>query len=81
MILYFLFFILKIRIVLASFGGDFRAFVHNRYGLEMVQQLERMDLGADGSVGGSEVNEPRFNGQPVIIVHGITNKITRFNVC
>lgn len=67
-------------IVETTFGGDFRNFVHNRYGPEMVHMLERMDLGNGASVGGSEVGQPRYKGQPVIIVHGITNKIERFNV-
>ncbi|KAI6183860.1 hypothetical protein M3Y97_00534000 [Aphelenchoides bicaudatus] len=57
----------------------FATFVHERYGSDIVHLLERMDLGKEASVGGSEVGEPRFEGQPVIIVHGITNKISRFN--
>lgn len=64
----------------AALTNDFRAFIHNRYGVEMVSLLEREDLGQDASFGG------RLDGQvsdkePVIIVHGITNKITRFQVC
>lgn len=64
----------------ARFGGDFRAFVHNRYGLDVAQQLERLDLGEDASLGGGEAGQPRFKGQPVLIVHGITNKVSRFQV-
>jgi hypothetical protein len=80
----------------AEFNPDFRAFVHNRYelkkplsptqphkiktkkryGLPIVNQLERRDLGNDASTGGGLV----VNEEAVIIVHGITNKITRFNV-
>lgn len=75
-----IFFTVHSTIIDASFGGDFRNFVHERYGSDIVHLLERMDLGKEASVGGSEVGEPRFEGQPVIIVHGITNKISRFNV-
>lgn len=69
-----------IPVIKASFGADFRNFVHNRYGPDMVHLLERMDLGKEGSIGGSEAGESRYNGQPVIVVHGITNKISRFYV-
>ncbi|CAK5085237.1 unnamed protein product [Meloidogyne enterolobii] len=58
-----------------EFNPDFRAFVHNRYGLPIVNQLERRDLGNDASTGGGPVG----NEEAVVIVHGITNKITRFN--
>lgn len=73
----------------AEFTNDFRAFIHNRYGLEIVNQLERRDLGADASLGGKDTQEEqnmaatqpgRQRREAVLIVHGITNKITRFNV-
>jgi len=70
----------------AEFTNDFRAFIHNRYGLEIVNQLERRDLGADASLGGKDPQEEqslapnRQKREAVLIVHGITNKITRFNV-
>jgi hypothetical protein len=68
-----------------AFSNHFRAFLHNRFGQEMVGQLERRDLGDDASVGGLEdgaqqVPVPTSGNDPVIIVHGITNKITRFAV-
>uniref|UniRef100_A0A1I8B4A0 Triacylglycerol lipase n=1 Tax=Meloidogyne hapla TaxID=6305 RepID=A0A1I8B4A0_MELHA len=80
----FLFKFLKVLLILllfqlpifnSEFNPDFRAFVHNRYGLPIVNQLERRDLGNDASTGGG----PVVNEEAVVIVHGITNKITRFN--
>jgi hypothetical protein len=65
---------------LAEFSPDFRAFIHNKYGLPVVNQLERGDLGADASRGGRMPGHQPSPEEPVIIVHGITNKITRFNV-
>lgn len=44
------------------------------------RHLDITIAGADASLGGSDLGEPRYKGQPVIIVHGITNRITRFNV-
>ena len=46
----------------------------------MVTQLERRDLGGDASFGGRTNDDEVLKNQAVIIVHGITNKITRFNV-
>jgi hypothetical protein len=64
----------------AEFSPDFRAFVHTRYGLPIVNQLERRDLGPDASTGGREAGAVASPKEPVVIVHGITNRITRFNV-
>ncbi|CAD5212962.1 unnamed protein product [Bursaphelenchus okinawaensis] len=75
---FLLFTLLLLPLISARFGGDFRAFVHNRYGLEIAQKLERLDIGEDASFGGNEAGEGRYRGQPVIIVHGITNKVSRF---
>ncbi|KAI1726780.1 lipase (class 2) domain-containing protein [Ditylenchus destructor] len=69
---------ISISLCSSEFTNDFRAFLHNRYGLAVVNQLERRDLGADASLGGRSGDEP-FLHESVIIVHGITNKITRFN--
>lgn len=63
----------------AMFTNEFRAFIHNRYGIEMVDFLERRDLGEDASFGG-RIHSLISDKDPVIIVHGITNKITRFQV-
>uniref|UniRef100_A0AC34QFB5 Triacylglycerol lipase n=1 Tax=Panagrolaimus sp. JU765 TaxID=591449 RepID=A0AC34QFB5_9BILA len=64
--------------VSADFNPDFRTFVHNSFGIGILTQLERKDLGPDASFGGKiAANEP-LKHQAVIIVHGITNKITRF---
>uniref|UniRef100_A0A915ETW3 Triacylglycerol lipase n=1 Tax=Ditylenchus dipsaci TaxID=166011 RepID=A0A915ETW3_9BILA len=66
--------------VRAEFSNDFRAFLHNKYGLAIVNQLERRDLGADASLGGKQPEEAMAAPhQSVVIVHGITNKISRFN--
>ncbi|CAI4231773.1 unnamed protein product [Auanema sp. JU1783] len=40
--------------------------------------LERTDLGLDASFGGKMTVDEAITNDPVIIVHGITNKITRF---
>jgi hypothetical protein len=73
----------------SEFTNDFRAFIHNRYGLEIVNQLERRDLGEDASLGGKNPQEEehatsadphRQRKEPVLIIHGITNKVSRFNV-
>lgn len=58
----------------------FQAFIHTNFGLALVTQLERADLGRDASFGGKASPEEAVKQQPVIIVHGITNKVTRFNV-
>ncbi|KAI6242618.1 CBN-LIPS-7 protein [Aphelenchoides fujianensis] len=51
---------LLLSLVDAKFGGDFRAFVHNKYGVHVAQQLERADLGNDASMGGSNPGEASF---------------------
>uniref|UniRef100_A0A7E4UQU8 Triacylglycerol lipase n=1 Tax=Panagrellus redivivus TaxID=6233 RepID=A0A7E4UQU8_PANRE len=63
----------------AEFTNDFRAFIHNNFGVALVNQLERKDLGADASFGGKSSSGEALKRQAVIIVHGITNKVTRFN--
>ncbi|KAI6194746.1 hypothetical protein M3Y96_01157500 [Aphelenchoides besseyi] len=78
-VLLFVFYFDQISIAKSKLGGDFRAFVHNKYGIETVQQLERADLGSDASIGGLDAGHERFSGQAVILVHGITNRISRFN--
>lgn len=80
LLIFFIFVSLKVHLAFAAFGADFRNFIHARYGPEMVHMLERTDLGKDASIGGAEMGEARYSGEPVLIVHGITNKITRFNV-
>ncbi|KAH7729782.1 Protein LIPS-7 a [Aphelenchoides avenae] len=45
----------------------------------MVTQLERTDLGGDASFGGKSSQDEVVKQQPVIIIHGITNKVSRFN--
>ena len=46
------------------------------------KSFQRRDLGADASVGGWDdgVQQTDSGNDPVIIVHGITNKLSRFNV-
>lgn len=69
----------------AQFTNDFRAFIHNRYGIQLVNELERADLGPGASFGGRVTDgEVTMHGrvarEAVIIVHGITNRISRFQV-
>lgn len=73
-------FILFIGNVWGEFTPDFRAYIHNNFGISIVNQLERRELGADACFGGKESDNEELKHQAVIIVHGITNKITRFNV-
>ncbi|KHN81301.1 hypothetical protein Tcan_17853 [Toxocara canis] len=62
----------------ADFTPHFRAFIENNYGIGFVELLERTDLGLDASFGGKQSGDEELRNQAVIIVHGITNKITRF---
>uniref|UniRef100_A0A914DA27 Triacylglycerol lipase n=1 Tax=Acrobeloides nanus TaxID=290746 RepID=A0A914DA27_9BILA len=61
------------------FTDDFRSYIHNNFGISIVTQLERRDLGEDASFGGKLSDDEELKHQAVIIIHGITNKITRFN--
>ncbi|TMS34166.1 hypothetical protein L596_001806 [Steinernema carpocapsae] len=63
---------------IGAFTAHFRNFIVQNYGMGVVEQLERPELGADASFGGKVANENEFRQQAVIFVHGITNKITRF---
>lgn len=63
----------------ADFTPHFRKFLHDSYGIAITGQLERTDLGMDASFGGKE-NPTEVPQNPVIIVHGITNKASRFGV-
>ncbi|VDM95275.1 unnamed protein product [Thelazia callipaeda] len=55
--------------VQADFTPHFRAFIHNNYGIGIVQNLERTDLGRDASFGGKRYNDEEFKNQAVILVH------------
>lgn len=72
--------VLLITSVLTDFTPHFRKFLHESYGIAITDMLERTDLGLDASFGGKESAEEKPTNQPVIIVHGITNKATRFQV-
>uniref|UniRef100_A0AC35EY03 Triacylglycerol lipase n=1 Tax=Panagrolaimus sp. PS1159 TaxID=55785 RepID=A0AC35EY03_9BILA len=73
-----LFFAIFLCQVKCDFTPDFRAFIHNNFGLALVNQLERKDLGPEGSFGGKASADEKIQRQAVILVHGITNKISRF---
>lgn len=68
-------------VVISEFTPHFRAFLHNNYGIGIAQSLERTDLGLDASFGGKTSDDEELTNQAVIIIHGISNKITRFQVC
>uniref|UniRef100_A0A1I7XWR2 Triacylglycerol lipase n=1 Tax=Steinernema glaseri TaxID=37863 RepID=A0A1I7XWR2_9BILA len=70
--------LLSVACTKAVFTDHFRNFIVRNYGMGVVDQLERADLGADAAFGGKTDNENEFKQQAVIFVHGITNKITRF---
>ncbi|VDO69584.1 unnamed protein product [Heligmosomoides polygyrus] len=74
-------------LVKADFTPHFRKFIHENYGVNIAATLERTDLGMDSSFGGmvssralchlmNDNDTPKK--QAVILIHGITNKITRF---
>lgn len=69
-----------ISLVQADFTPHFRAYLHNNYGIGIAQMLERSDLGLDASFGGKLNGSEELTNQAVILVHGITNKISRFEV-
>ncbi|PIO74759.1 triacylglycerol lipase [Teladorsagia circumcincta] len=62
----------------AEFTPHFRKFIHDSFGISIASTLERTDLGLDASFGGQLNDNDKPKKQAVIIVHGITNKITRF---
>ncbi|WKX88145.1 hypothetical protein Q1695_008064 [Nippostrongylus brasiliensis] len=68
------------QLIQADFTPHFRKFLHDNYGVSMVSSLERTDLGMDSSFGGMRTDADTPKRQAVILVHGITNKITRFMV-
>lgn len=76
----FIFLLFAIPQISAEFSPDFRAFIHSNFGVGIVTQLERRDLGTDASFGGKVSKDETLKHQAVIIIHGITNKVTRFNV-
>ncbi|EYC02262.1 hypothetical protein Y032_0101g3398 [Ancylostoma ceylanicum] len=71
-------FVTVVQPVHAEFTPHFRKFLHESYGVNMAGSLERTDLGLDASLGGMLNDNDRPSKQAVILVHGITNKITRF---
>ncbi|CAI2347296.1 unnamed protein product [Caenorhabditis sp. 36 PRJEB53466] len=54
-------------------------FLHDSYGIAITAMLERTDLGLDSSFGGRENAAESSQNHAVIIVHGITNKASRFS--
>uniref|UniRef100_A0A914W1K4 Uncharacterized protein n=1 Tax=Plectus sambesii TaxID=2011161 RepID=A0A914W1K4_9BILA len=71
-------FLLCIHLLNAKFTEDFNNFLTITYGAGMQQQLERNDLGNDGSFGGRSTPGEVLPRRAVILVHGITNKATTF---
>lgn len=67
-----------ISLVSTDFSPHFRKFLHDSYGIAITDMLERTDLGMDSSFGGKENAGDVPRNQAVIIVHGITNKASRF---
>ncbi|KAL6732112.1 hypothetical protein Aduo_002907 [Ancylostoma duodenale] len=71
-------FVAVVQPAVAEFTPHFRKFLHESYGVNMAGSLERTDLGLDASLGGMLNDNDRPSKQAVILIHGITNKITRF---
>ncbi|KAK5966342.1 Triacylglycerol lipase [Trichostrongylus colubriformis] len=67
-----------IQLLQAEFTPHFRRFIHDSFGVSIASSLERTDLGMDASFGGQLNDENKPRKQAVILIHGITNKITRF---
>ncbi|XGW23884.1 hypothetical protein V3C99_005807 [Haemonchus contortus] len=70
--------VLLAQLVQAEFTPHFRKFIHDNFGVSIATSLERTDLGMDASFGGQLNEDDKPQKQAVIIIHGITNKITRF---
>ncbi|KJH41772.1 hypothetical protein DICVIV_12245 [Dictyocaulus viviparus] len=67
-----------VQFISSEFTPHFRKFLHESYGVGIAGTLERTDLGLDASLGGMQNNNDVPKKQAVILVHGVTNKITRF---
>ncbi|KAK6018590.1 triacylglycerol lipase [Ostertagia ostertagi] len=67
-----------VQVLQAEFTPHFRKFIHDSFGVSIASTLERTDLGLDASFGGQLNDNDKPRKQAVILVHGITNKITRF---
>ncbi|KAI6216324.1 Lipase domain containing protein [Aphelenchoides fujianensis] len=58
----------------ATFSEGFQAFLNKEYGSKVAKQLTRLDLGVNGSFGGSMSAKPiRIFRTALVIVHGLTN--------
>ncbi|KAK0405329.1 hypothetical protein QR680_017926 [Steinernema hermaphroditum] len=62
----------------ANFTFDFNRFLDRSFGPSVRASLERTDLGSDASIGGRTYDGEAVKRDPVIIVHGVTNKVQRF---
>ncbi|KAI6174687.1 Lipase EstA/Esterase EstB family-containing protein [Aphelenchoides bicaudatus] len=65
----------------ASLSNRFRRFLQENYGEYLEKELNRADMGTGGSFGGGNDHQPRTptRFRPVILVHGITNKASKFD--
>uniref|UniRef100_A0A914RT95 Uncharacterized protein n=1 Tax=Parascaris equorum TaxID=6256 RepID=A0A914RT95_PAREQ len=57
-----------------SFTVDFNRWLIERYGLDVQVTLNRGDLGEAGSFGGKTFRSERLRNQPVIFVHGVSDR-------
>uniref|UniRef100_A0A7E4VRW8 Lipase domain-containing protein n=1 Tax=Panagrellus redivivus TaxID=6233 RepID=A0A7E4VRW8_PANRE len=58
----------------ATFNSDFGNWLEKHFGADVRQHLDRADLGVAGSFGGREKANETLNKQPVVFVHGVSNR-------
>ncbi|CAD6199810.1 unnamed protein product [Caenorhabditis auriculariae] len=57
----------------SRFTPDFSSWISERYGPEVRNQIERLDLGPGGSYGGKQNRDENLTNQPVVFVHGVSD--------
>uniref|UniRef100_A0A183BWC0 Hydrolase_4 domain-containing protein n=1 Tax=Globodera pallida TaxID=36090 RepID=A0A183BWC0_GLOPA len=57
-----------------EFKPDFSQWLAQRFGEDVRNNLERRDLGTWGSFGGRTSPEEPIRNQPVVFVHGVSNR-------
>ncbi|CAL2033171.1 unnamed protein product [Caenorhabditis brenneri] len=62
-----------ISFVSSKFTADFSQWLADYYGPQVRDQIERMDLGPNGSFGGKKHRNDSLTNQPLIIVHGVSD--------
>uniref|UniRef100_A0A914EF07 Triacylglycerol lipase n=1 Tax=Acrobeloides nanus TaxID=290746 RepID=A0A914EF07_9BILA len=58
----------------AAFSADFGNWLQEYFGEDVRKHLERADLGTTGSFGGKKSRNDVLKNQPVVFVHGVSNR-------